>query len=66
MILEAIASSFFSGLGVNPNIILTKIQQLSWWARYLRDLAHQDNCCENHQFNSGIYSKAVRIITRES
>lgn len=42
--------------GVNTNIILAKIQQLSWWARYLRDLAHQDNCCENHQFNSGIYS----------
>jgi len=40
---------------VNPNSILTKIQQVSWWARSLKYLAHQDTCCENHQFNSGIY-----------
>ena len=42
---------------VNPNSILTKIQHLSWWARSLNYLAHQDKCCENHQFNSGIYTK---------
>jgi len=40
---------------VNPNIILVKIKQLSWWARSLNWLTHQDNCCESHQFNSGIY-----------
>jgi RNA-directed DNA polymerase len=40
---------------VNPNIILAKIQQLSWWTRSHKALAYQDNCCESHQFNPGIY-----------
>ncbi len=40
---------------VNPNIILAKLQQLSWWASKPRDLAHQDNCCGSYQFNPGIY-----------
>jgi hypothetical protein len=41
---------------VNPNIILAKIQQLSWWTRSHKALAYQDNCCESHQFNPGIYT----------
>src|SRR6266516_5680487 len=40
---------------VNHNIILAKIQQLSWWTRSHKALAYQDNCCESHQFNPGIY-----------
>jgi hypothetical protein len=42
---------------VNPNIILAKIQQLSWWTRSHKALAYQDNCCESHQFNPGIYNE---------
>jgi len=45
------------GKVVNPNIILAKIPQLSWWARSHKELVHQDNCCESHQFNHGIYSQ---------
>ena len=42
--------SVFS-LNINPDENTTLILV----AKYLRDLAHQDKCCENHQFNSGMY-----------
>jgi hypothetical protein len=37
---------FSSATGVDPNIILAKIPQLSWWANNLKRLVHQDNCCK--------------------
>src|SRR5260370_28785831 len=49
---------------VNPNIILVKILQLSWWTGCLIELAHQDNYCKNDQFNVGIYmQKALYCVT---